>query len=326
MVRWFAMVGLIMAAPACASEPEEAAPAAEQGTEIETPGPEGPLRGTMIDAGADAPVVLLIPGSGPTDRDGNSPMGIRAASYRLLAEGLAAEGITTVRVDKRGMFGSAAAIANPNDVTIADYVVDVQSWTDVIRELTGAECVWLLGHSEGGIVALSAAQENTGICGLILAAAPGRPLDVILEEQLRANPANAHIFEEASGALAELKAGNRVDVSEMNPAIQRFLNPDVQDFLIDIMRIDPAVLAANIEMPVLILQGDRDQQVTMSDAEALHAAQPNAQLVRLPDTNHLFKRVTSNDRSEDMRTFSDPDLPLVPGIVEAIAEFVDGAE
>ena len=125
---------------------------------IEAVGPQGPLAGAMLrGSSAQGPVALIIPGSGPTDRDGNSPQGIRAASYRLLAQGLAAEGITTVRIDKRGMFGSAAVVPDANAVTMADYVADTAAWVKSVRAKTGAPCIWLIGHSEGGLVALAAA-------------------------------------------------------------------------------------------------------------------------------------------------------------------------
>src|SRR5262249_10810047 len=136
-------------------------------------------------------VVLIIPGSGPTDRDGNSPLGIRASPYKLLAEGLAAKGITSVRIDKRGIFGSASAVPDANAVTIAHFAADVHGWVEVIRGKTGASCVWLLGHSEGGLVALASRQSASEVCGLILVAAPGRPLGQVLREQLKSNPADA---------------------------------------------------------------------------------------------------------------------------------------
>ena len=89
-------------------------------------------------------------------------MGVAAAPYRMLAEGLAARGVATVRIDKRGMFGSAGAIADANAVTIADYAADVHAWVKAARARTGASCVWVLGHSEGGLVALAAAQQPDG--------------------------------------------------------------------------------------------------------------------------------------------------------------------
>lgn len=114
-----------------------------------TPGPHGDLAGSFVDAGKGAPVVLIIPGSGPTDRDGNNRLGVTAAPYRLLADALAAQGVSTLRADKRGMFGSKAAIPDANVVTIADYAADAHNWAQALRKRTGAPCVWLLGHSEG---------------------------------------------------------------------------------------------------------------------------------------------------------------------------------
>jgi uncharacterized protein len=77
----------------------------------------------------------------------------------LLAEGLAERGIGSVRIDKRRMFASSAAVADANAVTIDDYVADVGAWIGVIRKETGVSCVWLLGHSEGGLVVLAGRAE-----------------------------------------------------------------------------------------------------------------------------------------------------------------------
>ena len=125
---------------------------------IEAPGPLGPLEGTLVNAGANTPVVLMIPGSGPTDRDGNSALGPKPATLRQIADGLAKRGISSVRIDKHGMFSSKQAVADGNHVTIADYATDVRNWITVIRRKSGVRCVWLAGHSEGGLVALASAQ------------------------------------------------------------------------------------------------------------------------------------------------------------------------
>jgi len=148
--------------------------AAAASAAITAPGPQGPLEGTLLEAGKSAPVVLIIPGSGPTDRDGNNPLGVTAAPYRLLAEALAAKGVSSARIDKRGMFGSKAAVADANKVTIADYAADTHNWVDAIHKRTGAKCVWVLGHSEGALVALASAQNPDGMCGVILVSGAGR--------------------------------------------------------------------------------------------------------------------------------------------------------
>jgi hypothetical protein len=303
-----------------------AAPAAAAPTEtyVQAPGPLGPLKGTLLTpaaGGGPAPVVLIIPGSGPTDRDGDSPLGIKAASYRLLAEGLAGQGVASARIDKRGMFASGAAVADANQVTIADYAGDAHAWAAELRRRTGAPCVWLLGHSEGALVALAAARDSKDLCGLVLVAGAGRRLSDILREQLRANPANAPILGQALAAIDRLEAGQHVDTAGMNPALLPLFSPRVQDFVIDEMAYDPARLAAAYAGPILVIQGTTDLQTAMADAERLAGARPGIALVRLAGVNHVLK-AAPEDRAANLATYYDPSLPLAPGVAEAVAAFV----
>lgn len=289
---------------------------------VTAPGPNAPLAGTLVNAGKGAPVILIIPGSGPTDRDGNSPLGVKAGTYRLIAEGLAQRGISTVRIDKRGMFGSKDAVADANRVRIADYVADTLSWIGSIRRATGAKCVWLLGHSEGGLIALTAAQQPKGICGVIAVAAVGRRFGDVIREQLRANPANAPLLGPAMAAIDSLESGKRVDAATLPAPLQKLFANDVQPFLIDLFAEDPPRLAAALKVPLLIVQGDRDFQVTVEDARVLAAAQPRSRLAILPGVNHVLKLPDRDDRVANIATYADPDLPIAPSAIEAIAGFV----
>ncbi|MGA8399741.1 MAG: alpha/beta fold hydrolase [Stellaceae bacterium] len=295
-------------------------------SEIEAPGPDGPLQGLLVSPGVDnAPVVLIVPGSGPTNRDGNSLHGLNTDTYKLLAQGLAARGIASVRIDKRGMFSSHAAIPNANEVTIADYASDVLGWAKAIRDKTGAKCIWVLGHSEGGLVAMAAAKDNPpDICGLVLVAAPGRKFGELIKDQLRSNPANAPFLDEALRDIDTLEAGKHVEVSieHTRPEIFAIFQPAVQGFLIDLLSYDPPKVLAQYKGPVLILQGERDIQVSADDARRLKAADPTAKLTLLPDVNHVLKAVSSDDRMANLKTYFDPKLPLAPGVVDAIANFV----
>ena len=304
------MLGFTLAALAAVTAP------------MTTPGPNGDLAGTFVDAGKGSPVVLIIPGSGPTDREGNNPLGVKAAPYRMLAEALAAKGVSTLRADKRGMFGSRAAIADANDVRIADYATDALKWVDALRKRTGAKCVWLLGHSEGAIVALAAGQQPQGVCGLILVAGPGRKLGAILREQLQANPANAPLLPQAMSALDSLEAGKTVDTTAMPAALMPLFNAKVQPFLIDLLSQDPAKLAAATRLPMLIVRGGKDIQVAAADLAALDAARPDAVVLSPPNMNHVLKDVAGDERASNLATYADPDLPIDPILVDAIAEFV----
>ena len=308
------MMILILAAALAAASPVE--------RQLTAPGPLAPLSGTLLDAGKRAPVVVILPGSGPTDRDGNQPLGVSAAPYRLLAQGLAARGITTVRTDKRGLFGSKAAIANPNLVSIADYAADAHAWAKAARAATGARCVWLLGHSEGGLVALAAGQDRKDLCGIISVSAAGRRLGTIIREQLVANPANAPLIAPAYAALARLEARQRFNNADIPPALQPLFGEAIQLYMIDVLAYDPARLAASLRLPLLIVQGDRDLQVNVADANALAAAQPKARLVVLPGVNHVLKNVTTTDRAANIATYANPSLPVSIAAVDAVASFV----
>jgi pimeloyl-ACP methyl ester carboxylesterase len=290
--------------------------------EMTAPGPKGPLAGTMLDPDAKAPAILVIPGSGPTDRDGNSPLGIAGGPYRQLAEALAADGIATVRIDKRGMFGSVTAVPDGNDVTIGGYADDVHAWVDAIRAKTGRKCVWVLGHSEGGLVALQAAQKPAGICGLVLLSAAGRPIGAVMREQLQANPANAPILAPALAAIDSLEAGKPVDAATLPAPLQPLFDKAVQPYLIDLFAHDPARLIGAVKLPVLIVQGERDIQVGIADAQALKAAQPAATLALIPGVNHVLRPVASDDRMANAATYGDASIAISPAVPAAIAGFV----
>ena len=292
------------------------------GVEVGVPGPQGALAGTLIDPGKDTPAVLIIPGSGPTDRDGNNPLGVKGGVYRQLAEALAVKNVATLRIDKRGMFGSRAAVADPNDVTIAAYAADAHAWVDMLRAKTARSCVWILGHSEGALVALQAAQNPTGICGLVLVAGAGRPLGEVIRAQLRANPANAPLLAQGEAALDQLEAGKRVPAATLPAPLQPLFNDRVQGYLIDLFRHDPARLIAAVKLPVLIVQGDKDIQVAVADAELLKRAQPAATLKLMPGINHVLKPVASDDRAANVATYGDADLAIPPVVADTIAAFV----
>jgi len=293
--------------------------------EVEASGPLGPLRGTLVEPAGDesAPLALIVPGSGPTDRDGNNPYGMKAAVYSRLAADLAARGVASVRIDKRGLFGSARAIRNPFDVTVSDYVDDLFAWAAALRQSRGVDRIWLIGHSEGGLVALAAAaRAPVPWRGVVLLAAPGRPVGEVLRGQLAEATADAAFLEAADAAIAELEAGRRVAQSVLPQGLQPLLNDAVQPYLIDLLRHDPARLAAATDLPMLIAWGDADLQVSAADFAALAAARPDAATLRLAGVNHVFKAAPADDRLANFAAYADPDLPLPPALADGIADFI----
>ena len=299
-----------------------AAPPGTVETFVEAKGPSGPLKGTMLapDKAPGAPVVLIIPGSGPTDRDGDNPLGVKAASYRLLAEGLAVQGVASVRIDKRGMFASRAATPDANAVTVADYAADVHAWAEAVKG--AAPCIWVAGHSEGSLVALAAAQVPKDICGLVLISGAGRKLGDVIREQLKAAPgADPQVLAPAMAALDKLDKGQKVDPTGMAPGLARLFAPQVQDFLIDQMSYDPARLAARYAGPILVIRGTTDLQVSAVDADLLAHARPGIVFRPIEGMNHVLKAAPP-ERPANFATYADPSLPIAPAVVTAVAAFV----
>lgn len=283
--------------------------------------PPGTLSGTLAMPAKPDTAVLLIAGSGPTNRDGNSTIpGVRPNTLKLLAQELAARGIATLRTDKRGIGESAAAMTSEAELTIQTYVGDTKAWAADLKRRAGLRCVWLLGHSEGSLIAELAAENNPGICGLVLVAGGGRTLGAIIRAQVEANPANPpNIRKQVSDILASLEAGHAV--ADVPPLLQSLFRPSLQPYLISELTLDPAAILARQKIPVLILQGDNDLQVSVADSRLLAAARPDATLVILPGVNHMLKSAPA-DRAGNFATYADPALPLAPGIVDGVAAFI----
>src|SRR5262249_28655522 len=151
------------------------------------------------------------------------------------------------RIDKRGMFGSSRAVPDPNAVTIADYATDIHNWVKVIRAKTGVSCVWLAGHSEGGIVALTASQSPADICGLILLATPGRPAGEVLKDQVNASIGNTSMARQVRFTIDTLQAGNHIGRNRMHPDLVPMFGPHLQNYLISLFKVAPAQLAADFK-------------------------------------------------------------------------------
>ena len=255
-------------------------------TEVVLPSQPAPLHGTLLTPPDASAVAVILPGSGPTDRDGNSTLGVAASTYRLLAEGLADQGVATLRIDKRGVAASAAAGPAEADLRFDAYAADARAWAAEAATRAGKPCAWLIGHSEGALVALKAVQGGDDkICGLILLSGAGRPAGVVLREQLASLPEPTKT--QAFAALTALEAGRTV--ADAPPALAALFRPSVQPYMISWLPLDPAALLAAYDGPVLIGQGTTDLQVSVPDAQGLAAADPRATLKLWDGVNHVLK-------------------------------------
>ena len=264
------------------------------------------------------PVVLLISGSGPTDRDGNSAMlpGPNN-SLRMLAEALAARGIASARYDKRGIGASRLAMGSEDDVRFDMYADDASTWAQQLRADSRFTTVTVVGHSEGSLLGMLATR-HANADGFVSIAGAGRPAGQILHDQLLAQ-APAALVAEADRAIARLVEGRKTD--SVSPALASLFRPSVQPYLISWFRHNPAVELQALKVPVLIIQGTTDIQVAVQDARLLAAAQSKATLLIVDGMNHVLKLVPA-EQSAQVRSYSDPALPVAPTLIDAIATFV----
>ena len=292
-------------------------------TPVTLPSEPAALHGTLLTPDElTRAVAVILPGSGPTDRDGNSlnngsPLQVRAATYRLLAEGLAAEGVATLRIDKRGVGESMSAAFQESDIRFERFIADARAWAAQAARQTGQPCAWLVGHSEGALVALGATREpDHKICGLVLLAGAGRPAGDVLSEQLDRLP--EPLRAQALAGVQDLAQGRTTPVI---PGLESIFRESVQPYLISWFALDPAALAHAYEGPLMVARGTTDLQAAASDLDALSLARPDATRVVFEGVNHVLKAAPA-DQTGNLATYSDPDLPLGAGVVDAVAEFI----
>lgn len=272
---------------------------------------------TLIEpaGGSDTPVVLFFSGSGPTDRDGNSRLGVTASYLAKLAANLAELGIGSLRFDKRGIPGSIA-VEREEAMTITTYADDGTAVFDWLSSHAAARPIVLLGHSEGGLVALSVARMRPNAAGIVLLAAPGRPLADILRGQLLA--LEEPLRTQALDIMGRIEDGETVE--DMPASLSPLFRPSIQPFLQSLFARRPAEELAQIGVPALVIGGGRDLQVAREDFEALVAARPGTESGWFEEMNHILVNAP-DERIANLGTYAEPTLPLAKGLAGAIADF-----
>ena len=280
----------------------------------------GELFGSLLLPKSDrpVPVVLIIAGSGPTDRNGNSADGARNDSLKRLAWVLAKHNIASVRYDKRGVAASLAATPDERNLSVEAYVADAVAWSHKLAADPRLGPLILLGHSEGALIAsLAAPQANAA--AVISLSGSARPIDQVLRQQL-SNRLPPPLMLRSNELLDSLKAGRLDD--NVPAQLQVIFRPSVQPYLISLFRQDPAQAFAALKMPALIIQGSSDIQVSVDDARQLKAAKPDAELALIEGMNHVM-RIVPNDVKRQLASYKDPNLPLAAELGSRILRFID---
>ena len=259
------------------------------------------------------PLVILIQGSGPTDRDGNQIMMKNDASKKI-AHQLAENGIASYRFDKR-IFKMNKFRIKEADLRFEDFVTDVNSILEYFKADKNFDKIILAGHSEGSLIGMLAAQQ--GADAFISLAGPGRSIDKIVVEQLAKQ--SEELSENARQAFDELsKTGS---TSNYSPYLESIFRPSVQPYIGSWMKYDPALEIAKLEVPILIINGSLDLQVDTTDAEILNAAAPNSKLVILKNMNHIFREI-KGENLENTKAYNEPNRPLHPDLIPVLTDFI----
>lgn len=285
----------------------------------------GAIHGTLlVPSGAKAvPVVLIIAGSGPTDRDGNNPLlPGKNDALKLLATALASQGIASLRFDKRGIAASAAAMTAEKDLRFDTYVDDAVGWIRMLARDHRFSRVAVAGHSEGSLIGMIAAGRGN-VAAYVSLEGAGRPAYTVIREQLR--PAlTPELLAQADAIIAGLKAGT-LYTGALPPELQSLFHASVQPYLISWFKYDPAAEIGKLKIPATIVQGTADVQVTMADAQALKKGDPNASLVVVPGMNHVLK--ISPDVSSQaaiIAGYTNPKLPVAAPVIAAVVSAAKG--
>lgn len=267
------------------------------------------------------PIAIIIAGSGPTDRNGNSQL-TQNDAYKMLSDELFYSGIATLCFDKRGIAASQSAMKEESDIRFENYIEDVKEWIGLLSNDKRFSNIIIIGHSEGSLIGMIAAENNPKVTKYISIAGMGVPFDVILKEQLEKQLAGQPqatkdlIF----SYLDKLKQGETI--SNIPPTLNALFRPSVQPYMISVMKYNPQEEIAKLTIPTLIIQGTTDIQVPIEHANLLSVANPKAQKVIIENMNHVLKDCKSSDMAEQMPTYSNKSIPLNKEIGKVIINFI----
>jgi len=263
------------------------------------------------------PAVLIISGSGPTDRDGNSELMKKPNdSLKMTGAWIASFGTAALRYDKRGVGASKDAAGITEETVFEDMIYDAALWIKYLKNDPRFSSIGVLGHSEGALVGMCAAKQE-GADFYISISGAGRPITEVLREQLASQP--KFVTKKSGPILDEIEKGNRVD--DVPKILKNLFKPELQPYVISWNQYDPEKIIADLDMPVLIAQGSTDLQTSSKDAEILAEANSRSELAVIEGMNHVLKDAPPN-KLKNLQVYTKPNVPLSAGFVESLEGFL----
>lgn len=274
------------------------------------------VKGTLVTPTSSevSPLVIMLQGSGPTDRHGNQSF-MKNDALKKLSSALAGRGISSYRYDKRIMQMQRLGIKE-KDIRFDDFVTDAISVLDHFEQDKRFNKLIVLGHSQGSLVGMVAARGKAD--AFISLAGVAQPIDSILIQQITNQMPG--LEENVQQAFKEMRASG--STSSYNPVLESIFRPSVQPFILSWMKYEPKEEIAKLEIPVLIINGSNDLQVEQAEAEALKTAQPNADLVILENMNHVLRKIEGDDL-ENSKSYNEAHRALHPELVDVLVKFIN---
>ncbi|MBS1519666.1 MAG: alpha/beta hydrolase [Bacteroidetes bacterium] len=281
--------------------------------------PSGNISGTLSmpkNASAKVPVVIIVADSGPTDRNGNNEQtGLNGNMYKMLAEGLAKNGIASLRYDKR-MVGASKTANKLEDLRFDDYVDDAVGLIGMLNDDQRFSKVVILGHGEGALAAMLAARDQP-VKDIISINATSEQGDKLMTDLFKSRP--QYQQDEFKTWLDSLKKGKTFDNIDL--ALYPLVSTAKQKYLMSYFKYPPQRVIKVMKVPTLIIQGTTDVQVSVADAEKLKKAKSDATLTIIKGMSHIMKDGPA-DKDANMETYSNPTLPLKAELVPDIVDFI----
>lgn len=259
------------------------------------------------------PLLLFIHGSGNVDRNGNQAgVNINANYIKLLSDSLVANGIAFYRYDKRT--ANTENIAKEKDISITKFADDARIAINHFKKDKRFSGLHLIGHSQGSLIAMFCIADN--VKSYISLAGAGQTIDKTVSAQI--SKQNQELGDLAKKHFAELLKTDTIQ--KVHPFLISMFHPNNQKFFKSWALLDPKTEIKKIKVPILILNGDSDIQVTIEDAQQLKDAVPKAEFYSIKKMNHLLKEV--NSLEENQRSYTDPSFPISAELVSITKDFI----
>ena len=270
---------------------------------------------TLPEAEEVKTICVIVPGSGPTDRDGNSALGIKTDAYMLIAEALAENGIASFRYDKRGVGKSVVEGLKEEDMVFETNIQDLKSIVSNLKGMNKFEKIFLIGHSEGSLVSILCAKEEK-VNGIISIAGVGKNAGDLFIDQFKAQLSKP-LVNESKKIIKNLKKGKHT--KNISTILQNIFRDSVQPYLISWFKYEPRKEIASLDIPILVLHGAVDHQVAIENAKLLGSAKKGTKVVIIEKMTHMIKEV--ENETDEVKTYSDASYPIPKALIDEIVDF-----